>query len=214
MDANRTQAQVVSGFQSIPKSARPSSPELGPPHSTSRTVRMSSVIADKVVLETDDAGHVKRIGEQVPDHRRRVRLRMTPRGRAYFAWIVMCLCGGPPIRRFASRLIPSRPSHGWTPLDCCWALLIAAVSVRGQPLPSPRSWPALALLGVLLLGFGNGAVVWAELTVPSGLAAVLVAAMPFWMVGVEAMRTDGERVPVRHVRGLVVGFIGSSCSWA
>ncbi len=88
------------------------------------------------------------------------------------------------------------------------ALLIAVVSARGQPLPSARSWPALALLGILFLGVGNGAVVWAELTVPSGLAAVLVAAMPFWMVGVEAMRADRERLPARHLWGLVVGFIG------
>jgi len=32
---------------------------------------------------------------------------------------------------------------------------------------------SLLLRGVLLIGFGNGAVVWAEQTVPSGLAAVL-----------------------------------------
>ena len=88
------------------------------------------------------------------------------------------------------------------------AILIAAVSARGEPLPSPRSWPALALLGVLFLGLGNGAVVWAELTVPSGLAAVLVAAMPFWMVGIEAMRADRERLSARHMAGLVVGFVG------
>ena len=41
------------------------------------------------------------------------------------------------------------------------------------------------MLGILLIGFGNGGVVWAEQTIPSGLTAVLVAAVPFWMVGVE-----------------------------
>jgi len=44
-------------------------------------------------------------------------------------------------------------------------LLIAVLKLRGERLPGPRAWPSLALLGVLLLGFGNGAVVWAEQTV-------------------------------------------------
>ncbi len=139
---------------------------------------------------------------------------MTPRRRAYFAWIVVCLVWGTAYTaiRIALDTIPPFLMAGfrWT---AAGALLIAAVSVRGQPLPSPRSWPALALLGVLLLGFGNGAVVWAELTVPSGLAAVLVAAMPFWMVGVEAMRTDGERVSVGMCGASSLVSSGSSCSW-
>ena len=134
---------------------------------------------------------------------------MTPRRRAYFAWIVVCLVWGTTYTaiRIALDTIPPFLLAGfrWT---AAGVLLIAAVSARGQPLPSPRSWPALTLLGVLFLGVGNGAVVWAELTVPSGVASVLVGAMPFWMVGVEAMRTDGERVPARHMWGLVVGFIG------
>ena len=61
-----------------------------------------------------------------------------------------------------------------------------------------REWPALPLLGVLLLGFGNGAVVWAEQTVPSGLTAVLVATSPFWMVGIDALMSDGERLTLRR----------------
>jgi drug/metabolite transporter (DMT)-like permease len=134
---------------------------------------------------------------------------VTPRRRAYFAWVVVCLVWGTTYTaiRIALDTIPPFLMAGfrWT---AAGALLIAAVAARGEPLPSPRSWPALALLGVLLLGFGNGAVVWAELTVPSGLAAVLVAAMPFWMVGIEAMRQDRERLPARHLVGLVVGFVG------
>lgn len=87
-------------------------------------------------------------------------------------------------------------------------LLIAILKARGEPLPPPREWPALTLLGVLLLGFGNGAVVWAEQTVPSGLTAVLVAMSPFWMVGIDAVTPDGERLTRRRVAGLVVGFGG------
>jgi drug/metabolite transporter (DMT)-like permease len=80
--------------------------------------------------------------------------------------------------------------------------------LRGEKLPSRESWPSLALGGLLLLGFGNGAVVWAEQTVPSGLTAVLVAMCPFWMVGLDAFMPDGEALSLRRVVGLVVGFAG------
>jgi drug/metabolite transporter (DMT)-like permease len=87
-------------------------------------------------------------------------------------------------------------------------LMIAVLALRGETLPAPRQWPSLAILGVLLLGFGNGAVVWAEQTVPSGLTAVLVATSPFWMVGIEALMARGERITTRRLLGLVIGFAG------
>jgi drug/metabolite transporter (DMT)-like permease len=87
------------------------------------------------------------------------------------------------------------------------ALTIALV-IRGERLPHRREWPAITLLGVLLLGFGNGAVVWAEQTVPSGLTAVLVAMSPFWMVGVDALMAGGEPLTMRRTVGLLIGFGG------
>src|SRR5262249_39402727 len=88
------------------------------------------------------------------------------------------------------------------------SLMVAFLKLRGERLP-PRRWGGtLAVLGLLMLGFGNGGVVWAERTVPSGLTAVLVAASPFWMVGVEACMPRGERVSARQLAGLLVGFVG------
>ena len=87
-------------------------------------------------------------------------------------------------------------------------LLITLLALRGERLPARREWPSLAILGILLLGFGNGAVVWAEQTVPSGLTAVLVATSPFWMVGIDALMPDGEAITLRRLLGLVVGFGG------
>ena len=87
-------------------------------------------------------------------------------------------------------------------------LLIGGLALRGERLPRRREWPALALLGILLLGFGNGAVVWAEQTVPSGLTAVLVATSPFWMVGVNALMAGGDPLTLRRALGLIVGFCG------
>jgi drug/metabolite transporter (DMT)-like permease len=88
------------------------------------------------------------------------------------------------------------------------SLLILLLALKGERLPGRREWPSLAILGILLLGFGNGAVVWAEQTVPSGLTAVLVATSPFWMVGFDALMPDGEAITSRRTFGLVVGFGG------
>jgi drug/metabolite transporter (DMT)-like permease len=134
---------------------------------------------------------------------------MTSTRRAYLAWVIVCLVWGttylairitlesmPPLLMAAMRWIAAG------------SILIATLKLRGEALPDVRAWPALALLGILLLGFGNGAVVWAEQTVPSGLTAVLVATVPFWMVGIEAMMREGEPITLRRTIGLVVGFSG------
>lgn len=88
------------------------------------------------------------------------------------------------------------------------SILTIALKLRGETLPRPATWPTLTLLGILLLGFGNGGVVWAEQTISSGLAAVLVAACPFWMVGIDALLPGGATLTPRKLAGLVVGFLG------
>jgi drug/metabolite transporter (DMT)-like permease len=59
-----------------------------------------------------------------------------------------------------------------------------------------------------MIGFGNGALVWAQQFVPSGVAAVLVSVIPFWMIGVEALMPNGEPIRKRQVLGLLLGFGG------
>jgi drug/metabolite transporter (DMT)-like permease len=131
------------------------------------------------------------------------------RRRAYGAWVVVCLVWGTTYLgiRICLETIPPllMAAFRWI---AAGSLLIAALKIRGERMPPRRTWPSLALLGLLLLGFGNGAVVWAELTVPSGLTAVLVAMSPFWMVGIDAIMSDGEALTVRRVAGLIVGFAG------
>ena len=129
--------------------------------------------------------------------------------RAYLAWAAVCLIWGTTYLgiRIALETIPPllMAAIRWI---VAGTLLIVVLRLRGERMPDRREWPALTVLGILLLGFGNGAVVWAELTVPSGLTAVLVATSPFWMVGIDAMMADGERLTLRRVLGLVVGFGG------
>ena len=129
--------------------------------------------------------------------------------RAYAAWAVVCVVWGTTYLaiRISLETIPPLLMAGirWT---VAGGLLIAVLASRGVRLPKPRAWASLAVLGILLLGFGNGAVVWAEQVVPSGLTAVLVATSPFWMVGIDAFMPDGVPFTLRRTVGLLVGFCG------
>ena len=88
-------------------------------------------------------------------------------------------------------------------------VMLAIALARGERIPRDASKLAnLTLIGFLMVGVGNLAVVWAEQWVPSGLAALLVATAPFWMVVVELFRTHGERADARTLLGMVVGFVG------
>ena len=80
---------------------------------------------------------------------------------------------------------------------------------RGERIPrDAKTLADLALVGTLMVGVGNLAVVWAEQWVPSGMAALFVATAPFWMVIIEAFRRGGERIDLRSGIGMAVGFIG------
>src|SRR5687768_11181817 len=88
------------------------------------------------------------------------------------------------------------------------AALYAFMRLRGAAAPEPRHWRSAAVIGGLLLLCGNGGVVLAERTVPSGVVALLVAMVPMWMVLLEWVRPGGTRPARRTLAGLVVGFAG------
>jgi drug/metabolite transporter (DMT)-like permease len=74
--------------------------------------------------------------------------------------------------------------------------------------PTPRQWRTATITGLLLLLMGNGGVCLAERTVPSGVAALLVAMVSFWMVLLDWLRPGGYRPLPRVVASLVIGFGG------
>jgi drug/metabolite transporter (DMT)-like permease len=87
------------------------------------------------------------------------------------------------------------------------ALLYAVMRLRGAPRPTRINWQSATLLGALLLLGGNGLVSMAEETVPSGITALMVAAVPFWMVLLNAAeKRSWPRLSV--LGGLVLGVIG------
>jgi drug/metabolite transporter (DMT)-like permease len=138
-------------------------------------------------------------------------LATTPRQRklAYLAWMAVCVIWGTTYLGIRVSLESMPPAlMGGLRWLIAGSLLVLYLRLRGEALPPPSRWPAIALLGFLLLGLGNGGVVVAELWVPSGLTAVLVATSPFWMAFVEAFLRDGERLGATTIAGLIVGFSG------
>lgn len=88
------------------------------------------------------------------------------------------------------------------------ALLTAFSLARGAARPTARQARNAAVVGALLLAGGNGGVVWAEQTVPSGVAALLVATVPIWLVVLDWLRPGGERPGAGVAVGLAVGLAG------
>jgi len=86
-------------------------------------------------------------------------------------------------------------------------LLYAIMRLRGEPRPTRINWQSATLLGALLLLGGNGLVSMAEETVPSGITALMVAAVPFWMVLLNAAEKR-SRPRLSVLGGLVLGVIG------
>ncbi len=80
----------------------------------------------------------------------------------------------------------------------------AATALRA---PRMVEWRTALIVGGLLIVGGNGLVMVAEQTIPSGIAAVLVATAPLWMSLFDAAVTR-RRPSMLAVGGLVVGLIG------
>jgi len=85
-----------------------------------------------------------------------------------------------------------------------WSMLRSG---RSFEWPTRREWRDSAIVGALLIGGGMGMVAWGEQTIPSGIAALLIATMPVWVAVLGGVFL-GERLPRLAVAGIVVGFIG------
>jgi drug/metabolite transporter (DMT)-like permease len=85
-------------------------------------------------------------------------------------------------------------------------LLFGFLRLRGTALPTARQWRNAAFTGVLLLGFGNGLVCYAEQSVSSGISAVAVASMPLFAAIFAGLYKNWPTR--RETIGLLIGFLG------
>jgi len=109
--------------------------------------------------------------------------------------------------RFAVETIPPFLMAG-TRFLVSGIILYAWRRAAGDPAPTRQQLRSAVIVGLLLLVGGNGLVSWAEQHVASGIAALMVASIPLWMVLIEALRRDGTKPDWKIILGLVIGFGG------
>ena len=80
--------------------------------------------------------------------------------------------------------------------------------LRGDPAPRRREWRSAAIIGAFLLLGGNGALMWAQQRVPSGVASLLVATAPLWMVLLDLAYPGHRRPGIWVLLGVLVGLGG------
>jgi drug/metabolite transporter (DMT)-like permease len=89
------------------------------------------------------------------------------------------------------------------------AMTAAALALHGRGgLPTRRQFLDYALVGALLLAGGNAIVMWAEKSIPSGIAALIVATVPLWMTLLDGLRPGGQPWTARVWLGTLVGLVG------
>jgi drug/metabolite transporter (DMT)-like permease len=129
--------------------------------------------------------------------------------KAYIAWIAICIIWGTTylaIRVGVSELPPMLfAGFRWIPAGI---IMIILMNLRGHSLPKLKDMKHLAVVGIALIGIANGLVVVAEQWISSGLTALLLSTLPFWMVGFESLMPKGPKINYYIIGGLVVGLIG------
>lgn len=75
--------------------------------------------------------------------------------------------------------------------------------------PNAAQWRGAAAVALLLMVGGNGGIVWAERTIPSGMAGLAIATVPLWMAAIDRILL-GRRQPRPVLVGLVIGFAGAA----
>jgi len=87
-------------------------------------------------------------------------------------------------------------------------LLFGWLRFRGLQPPTARQWKEAAITGTLLLLGGNGMVCWAEQSVNSSLAALILTSSPIWFAVFDTIRPGGRRPQLNTILGIIVGSSG------
>jgi drug/metabolite transporter (DMT)-like permease len=89
------------------------------------------------------------------------------------------------------------------------SVMLAFCALTGrQVMVDRRQFWRLAVIGLMLLGFSNAVLAWAELSVPTGLAALIVAVVPIWFLLIETAVMGRAAVTRRGLLGVALGAAG------
>jgi drug/metabolite transporter (DMT)-like permease len=88
-------------------------------------------------------------------------------------------------------------------------VMLAVCALTGRKVwYSPKQIALAAVVGLLLLMGGNLTLSWAELVVPSGLAALIVAITPLWFLVLDSLLLGDHHISGRGKAGLALGILG------
>ncbi len=116
-------------------------------------------------------------------------------GSTYF-FIQMAIHGFPPLLLGAIRFLTAG------------ILMLTWCIIKGEKIFIKESIITSAIVGVLLLGFGNGIVIWVEQTLPSAMVAILVSSAPIWFVLLDKHNWGINLKSRSTIAGLIIGFAG------
>lgn len=87
-------------------------------------------------------------------------------------------------------------------------LLMGWCIFKGEKIFDKKSVKHAAISGLLMLGVGNGLVIWVEQSIPSGLVAIMVSSAAIWFVILDKPKWAENLSNKSTVAGLIIGFIG------
>src|SRR5215468_6284687 len=87
-------------------------------------------------------------------------------------------------------------------------MLYGWMRARGVPSPNWPEWQAAALLGALMFLIDYACLFWAEQRIPSGVAAVILAAIPVCITLLEIIFLRTQQLTLRLALGLLIGIAG------
>ncbi len=87
-------------------------------------------------------------------------------------------------------------------------LIVLFLRARGAPRPRRSEWREAIIVGALLLAGGSGLVHWSEQTIPSSIAALVIATVPLWITLFDWLIFKGGRPGKKALAGLLLGLLG------
>ncbi len=87
-------------------------------------------------------------------------------------------------------------------------ILLTYALIKGEEKPSLKQWGHGAVVGVVMLMFGNGLVAYAEQVIPSSIASLVITTTPFWILLLNWKFGDRSKPKRIEIITLLIAFIG------
>ena len=87
-------------------------------------------------------------------------------------------------------------------------LMLVWCKLKGEQIFNRKTIKIAAVSGILMLGIGNGVVIWVEQFIPSGLVAIMVASAAIWFIILDKPKWKENLSNKYIISGILIGFFG------